>query len=63
MTFNNLLLIPAQIDLVEYQDEPIEAGLLDLPIDEGLEIMDYTKDQILKDLDGVQVDYVIEGAR
>lgn len=62
MTYDNLSLIPAPIDLVSYEAEPIESGLLDLPMDDQFQILGYTNEEIIQliETSPANVDYVSE---
>jgi len=55
MTFYNYSLLPAPLDIVDYQETPIEAGLLDLP----LEILPYTQKEI-SDIETITIDFITE---
>lgn len=53
---------PAQVDIIDYE-EPIEAGLIDLPmgdIDSEFKILDYDFREIISELDQIKIDYISE---
>jgi len=52
----------APVDIVDYIEEPIEAGLLDLAMDTDtqLEIVGYKLKDIIKDLNDITITYITE---